>query len=639
MKPLWKPDQKKLKKTHMVRFLKIIQEKHHLKKDNYQSLHQWSVKNPALFWEEVWKYCEIKASSPYKQVMGELKMPGTKWFSESRLNFAENLLRYRDDKTALIYQGEDGAPSKLTYKELYVQVAKGAHALKNEGLKKGDRVASFLPNCIETVIAMLATTSLGAIWSSCSPDFGLQGILDRFSQIEHKILFAPNGYSYNGKFFDVTEKVKAVQKSLPSLKRVVILDPSLSAQDDRWVSWDQFLDNEAQEIEFEQLPFDHPIYILYSSGTTGVPKCIVHGAGGTLIQHLKELTLHTDLNREDTIFYYTTCGWMMWNWQVSSLARGTTLFLYDGNAVYPKANRLWELAEKFGITILGASPKYFSACQKEGVIPIKENNLSKLRAILSTGSPLSIEEFQWIYSSVKKDVLVASISGGTDLISCFMLGNPMLPVYAGEIQCLGLGMDVHVFNEQGKEVLGKKGELVCATPFPSMPLYFWNDPENKKYHQTYFETYPNVWRHGDYIEITKNGGVIVYGRSDATLKPSGVRIGTAEIYRVVEAHPAITDSIVVGHRSDNDIEIVLFVVLKNNMILTDELKKDLQNKIKIEASPRHKPKYVFQVQDIPRTLSGKKVEVAVTQMIHHEEVGNLDALKNPEALEQFKNFF
>ncbi|MBI2608220.1 MAG: acetoacetate--CoA ligase [Deltaproteobacteria bacterium] len=650
---LWKPSQEKIQKTQMYSFLKHVQKKYSLSNDSYQTLHTWSVKNPALFWEEVWKFCGVIASKDYTQVMGKPLMPGTKWFQGAKLNFAENLLRFKDERPALIYHREDGEMITWSYAKLYKQVMQLAFILKNDfGVQKNDRVASLLPNCIDTVVAMLATTALGAIWSSCSPDFGFKGILDRFGQIEPKVLFAPSFYHYNGKTFPVLDKVKMIQKALPSLKHTVIstfdspvIPLEKGIQDYERIGvcfFSHVLEKKKSsnsEQFFEQLPFDHPVYIMYSSGTTGIPKCIVHGAGGTLLQHLKELKLHTDLKREDIITYYTTCGWMMWNWLVSSLACGSTLVLYDGATVYPTTDQLWKLAEQHKITVLGSSPKYFSACEKAHVEPSKNIDLSSLRTILSTGSPLSEENFKWIYKHVKKDVELASICGGTDIISCFMLGNSMLPVYSGEIQSLGLGMDVKVYDENAKPVVGKKGELVCETPFPSMPVSFWNDPDGKKYKKAYFENYPGVWRHGDFVELTKHGGVIVYGRSDATLNPGGVRIGTAEIDRIVETHPDILDSIVVGHNADNDIEIVLFVVLKKNKKLDDKIKNELIENIKKEASPRHKPKYIFQVNEIPRTLSGKKVEMAVTQIIHGEEVKNKDALANPQSLEQFKNFF
>ncbi len=627
----------------MYEFEQLIQKKYSLTFKSYKELHQWSVDNPALFWEEVWKFCDVVAGKPYKKVMGKPKMPGTKWFEGATLNFSENLLKFKDSAPALIYHREDGETLTVSYRELNNSVAKLQSALKHAGLKTGDRVASLLPNSIETVVGMLASASLGAVWSSCSPEFGEQGILDRFSQIKPKILFAPGGYFYNGTFYNIVDKLKKIQKAIPSIQRTIICAPQemdMSQLKNTTYYSDVFTGPEGDKNpEFLQLPFDHPLYIMYSSGTTGVPKCIVHGAGGTLIQHLKELKLHTDLRRTDRICYYTTCGWMMWNWLVSSLACGATLVLYDGSAVYPHENQLWKLTEQHKISVLGASPKYFSTCEKVAVNPMKEFDLSSLRCILSTGSPLAIDNFKWIYSHVKKDVQLASICGGTDIISCFMLGNPTLPVYAGEIQSMGLGMDVKVYNEEAQSVIGEKGELVCTTPFPSMPIGFWNDSDGKKYHHAYFDNYPNTWRHGDFIELTKHGGVIVYGRSDATLKPGGVRIGTAEIYRVVESHPKILDSIVVGHTRDNDTEIVLFVVLKKNEKLSEKIKKELSDMIKQQASPRHKPKHIFQVTDIPRTMSGKKVELAVTSIIHHEEVKNKSALANPESLEQFKNFF
>ncbi|MBI2027405.1 MAG: acetoacetate--CoA ligase [Deltaproteobacteria bacterium] len=695
--PLWQPDPKKINKTYMWKFLELIQKKYDSSIQNYKSLHQWSVKNPDFFWREIFDASQVIHSRSYKEVMNKIATtagvypnegldqessamqplkdgkPGTQWFSDAKLNFAENLLRYRDDHTALIYENEEGFSRKISYAQLFQEVQSYATYLRELGVTVGDRVASLLPNCIENVVAMLATTSLGSIWSSCSPDFGVQGILDRFSQIEPKVLFVKEAYIYGGKSFDIRDKIKKVAEKIstrliviprnttctieegkyqsgvgpcPGHQRSTELQRRACALDDRKNAQDS---TKSSISFFEQLPFDHPIYILYSSGTTGVPKCIVHGAGGTLLQHFKELKLHTNIDRSDTVFYYTTCGWMMWNWLVSSLYLGASVVLYDGSAVHPAPNRLWQLATKHKVTVFGASPKYFSACEKSALSlpgeqssqwqsnPKNKYDLSSLRCILSTGSPLPAEQFDWIYQNIKEDIQLSSICGGTDIVSCFMLGNPILPVYRGEIQCLGLGMDVRVYNEEGQEEAPThKGELVCATPFPSMPVGFWNDPQGEKYFKAYFDYFPGVWRHGDFIKITEHGGVIVYGRSDSTLNPGGVRIGTSEIYRVVEAHPDVIDSVVVGHEVDNDVEIILFVVLRKDKALTEEFKKELAEKIKQEASPRHKPRKIFQVSDIPRTLSGKKVELAISNVIHGREVKNKEALANPQALDQFK---
>ena len=609
--------------------------------DSYEKLYQWSISEIPTFWESIWKFCGVQASTSYEKIMGPPKMPGTEWFKGAKLNFAQNLLRYRDDRIALVAIGEDRPSERLTYQELYLSVAQCAQSLKKLGIKKGDRVAGFIPNISEAVIAMLATSSLGAIWSSCSPDFGVKGILDRFGQIQPKVLFTADGYSYNGKKFDSLERVQQVAKEISSLQKIVVIpyihsNPKLESLS-KALLWKDFLSSETKEIVFEQLPFDHPLCILYSSGTTGVPKCIVHGQGGTLLQHLKELVLHTNLSREDRICYLTTCGWMMWNWLVSSLAQGATVVLTEGSVTYPKCAFRWKLIEQEKLTVFGTSPKFISLCQNEGIIPKKIGDLSSLKTLLSTGSPLSKECFEWVYENVKKDLQLSSMSGGTDIISCFMLGNPLLSVYPEEIQCRGLGMKVEAFDEEGKSVIGQKGELVCTEPFPSMPIYFWNDEDQKKYVGAYFSRYPNIWHHGDYVEITPRGGVIVYGRSDATLNPGGIRIGTAEIYRQIENLPEIKDSIVVGQQWQNDIRVILFVVLQEGYQLTEELVAKIKKTIKEGASPRHVPAKILTVADIPYTISGKKVELAVTNMIHNEPVKNKDALANPNSLEQFKN--
>jgi acetoacetyl-CoA synthetase len=507
------------------------------------------------------------------------------------------------------------------------------------GIQPGDRVAGFLPNMMETVVAMLATTSIGAIWSSCSPDFGIKGVLDRFGQIEPRVLFTADGYRYNGKQFDSLERISEILKELPSIERVVVV-PYADPQPDpsrvrHGVLFGDFLAAEAEEIQFEQVPANHPLYIMYSSGTTGVPKCIVHGVVGTLLQHIKELALHTDVKREDTIFYFTTCGWMMWNWLVSSLALGARVLLYDGNPLYPDAAALWQMAQDERISIFGTSASYLTALEKAGVNPRESFNLTPLKAVLSTGSPLSVESFRYVYRDIKEDLCLSSISGGTDIISCFALGNPMGPVYAGELQVRGLGMKVEAYDEEGTSVVGEPGELVCTLAAPSMPIYFWNDPDHQKYQDAYFDEYPGVWRHGDWIEISEHGGVIIYGRSDATLKPSGVRIGTAEIYRQVELIPEVLDSLVVGQDWESDVRIVLFVKLREGQQLTDELVKKIKATIRQNASPRHVPAKILPVEDIPYTISGKKVELAVRKVIHGQEVKNKDALANPHALDLY----
>jgi len=529
----------------------------------------------------------------------------------------------------------------LTYAELYDQVARLAKALRELGVKVGDRVVGFMPNMIETVSAMLATTSIGAVWSSCSPDFGIKGVLDRFGQIKPKVLFTANGYFYNDKAFDSLERVASILKELPSVQKVVVVPYTEKRADISHIAnsihYEDFLSTEAGlEIQFEQLPPDHPLYIMYTSGTTGLPKCMIQGVAGVLVNQLKELKLHTDVKQEDTIFYFTTCGWMMWNWLVSSLALGATLLLFDGSPFYPDAGALWKLAQDEKVTIFGTSARYLAEVERRGVKPGKEYDLSSFKAVLSTGSPLSVESFEFVYRDIKKDVLLSSISGGSDINGCFMGGNPIGPVYAGELQCLGLGMNVQAFDPQGKPVLNQKGELVCTTPSPSMPLYFWNDENNQRYHDAYFDVYPNVWCHGDYIEITDTG-VIVYGRSDATLKPAGVRIGTAEIYRQVETIAEVEDSIVVGQNWKDDVRVILFVKLAKGVELTEDLINKIKTIIRQNASPRHVPAKVIAIADIPYTLNMKKVELAVKNVIHNEPVLNIDALANPASLELYKD--
>ena len=641
-KIMWKPSVEQIERSQMFEFKEFINTRHGLNLDSYTDLHDWSVDNIHEFWASAWEFFDIIHTQPYTQVVDDVsEMPGAKWFTGARLNFAENLLRRRDDKTALIFKGESQPVRKLTYAELYSEVAKTAAALRTAGVEKGDRVAGFVPNMPESIIAMLATTSIGAIWSSSSPDFGIKGVLDRFSQIEPKVLFAANGYFYNGKFHDSLEKLKGILHDLPSVEKVVVIpysdeDPDICIISNS-ILFSDFIDNDDEEIEFEQLPFDHPLYIMYSSGTTGLPKSIVHGAGGTLLQHLKELQLHCDLCEQDTIFYFTTCGWMMWNWLVSSLVTGASLVLYDGAPFFPDANAMWKMAEELGITVFGTSAKFIAGSEAAGNKPISTNDLSNVRLILSTGSPLMEENFDYIYRDVKKDVQLASISGGTDIVSCFAGGSPMLPVYRGELQCSGLAMDVDAFDHKGKSSRNAKGELVCKKAFPSMPIYFWNDPDGQKYHNAYFDKFENIWYHGDYIEINDHGGVTIFGRSDATLNPGGVRIGTAEIYRVVEQMAEVADSLVVGVQSNGDEQVALFLKMDEGAILNDNLINQIKSSIRANCSPRHVPSIIKSVEDIPYTISGKKVELAVKKIIHGEEVTNKDALANPEALECFKD--
>lgn len=638
---LWTPAEARIKSTNLHRFMSSINAKYNQNFSEYATLYQWSLEKMPEFWSMMWEFADIIASKPYDQVVDDLgKMPGAEWFSGARLNFAENLLRYRDDQTALVFKGEDQDVRRITYAELYNEVARIAGSLRAAGVQSGDRVVGFMPNMPEAVIAMLAAAGIGAAWSSCSPDFGIKGVLDRFGQIKPKVLFTADGYFFKGKRLDSLERIADILKELPSIEKVVVVPYTQDNPDinkvSRAVLYKEFKSSEADlAVEFEQLPFDHPLYIMYSSGTTGLPKCMVQSAGGILIHHLKELILHTDLKREDVIFYFTTCGWMMWNWLVSSLAVGATVVLYDGNAFHPNPETLWELAQNEKITIFGTSAGYIAALQNAGVKPGKTYDLTPLKAVLSTGSPLSMEGFEYIYREVKADLQLASIAGGTDLNGCFALGNPMGPVYSGELQCRGLAMKVMAFDDNGKAVINQEGELVCAAPFPSMPIYFWNDPENKKYHDAYFDVYANIWRHGDYIVVTERGGVVICGRSDATLNPGGVRIGTAEIYRQVDRVPEVEDSIVVGQNWKNDVRVILFVQMAAGYELTEEIINKIKHVIRTNASPKHVPAKILAVPDIPYTLNMKKVELAVKKVIHNQPVPNKDALRNPEALDYY----
>ncbi len=643
IKLLWTPSDERIKGTNMYRFMNFINEKYSKNFFEYTPLYEWSIENIPDFWMSLWEFAEIKASKPFDQVIDNLnKMPGAKWFSGARFNFAENLLRYRDDQTALIFKGEEQESTSLTYAQLYDEVARIARSLKEAGVQVGDRVVGFMPNMSETIIAMLAATSLGTTWSSCSPDFGIKGVLDRFGQIQPKVLFTANGYSFKGKHIDSIERISKILKELPSIEKLVVVPYTEQHPEIKGIPnailYKDFRSSESNlEIEFEQLPSDHPLYIMYSSGTTGLPKCMVQSAGGILIHHLKELMLHSDLKRDDTIFYFTTCGWMMWNWLTSSLAVGATLVLYDGNPFHPIPGALWEMAQDEKITIFGTSAGYLAALQNAGVKPGKEYDLSPLKAVLSTGSPLSIESFEYVYRDIKEDIQLASIAGGTDLNGCFALGNPMGPVYAGELQCRGLAMKVMAFDENGEPVINQQGELVCAAPFPSMPIYFWNDRDFEKYHSAYFDVYPNIWRHGDYIIITGRGGVVMHGRSDATLNPGGVRIGTAEIYRQMDQLEEIEDSVVISQNWKNDVRVILFVKMAKTYELNEDLKNKIRNTIRTNASPRHVPAKILAVKDVPYTLNMKKVELAVRKVIHNQPVHNKDALKNPEALDYYAN--
>ena len=639
-KTLWKPHNKK--QSQMYDFLNQMNAKYNLEITNYNELHKWSVENISVFWKEIWNYSKIVYSRPYTKVVRDLdNMINSKWFLDSRLNFAENLLQFKDDKIAIYYKNEDKELCTLSYADLYKKVERLCHSLREIGVKENDRVVGYLPNIPETIIAMLATTSIGAIWSSCSPDFGVKGVLDRFQQIDPKILFVSNGYQFKGKQFDLSEKVSKIIEGLPSLKGTIIIKNiktnSLPQLNEDAIDFNNFMAKDPDPLTFAQLPFDHPLYIMYSSGTTGIPKSIVHSSGGTLIQHKKELQLHCNLKREDCIFYFTTCGWMMWNWLVSSLSVGASIVLYDGSPFYPNNYILWKLAEKVNISIFGTSAKYLELCKKNNLKPITETNLSSLKTILSTGSTLAEESFDFVYKNVKQDVLLGSISGGTDIISCFALSNPILPVKRGEIQCLGLGMNVKSYNENGESLINEKGELVCASAFPSMPIYFWNDKHKKKYHDTYFNKYKQVWNHGDYISIFSSGSLKIYGRSDATLNPGGVRIGTSEIYRIVSEIDFIKDSIIIGQNWRGDQRIILFIELNDKKELNTSMKEEIRIRIKQNSSPKHVPSKIIAVKGIPYTISGKKVELAVKKIVEGKKVDNKDSLQNPLTLEYFKN--
>ncbi|MDA9580480.1 acetoacetate--CoA ligase [Luminiphilus sp.] len=643
---LWTPSESRLTQSRLQDFMGYLETQGQGSYDDYGALHQFSVAQRENFWSALWDYTDIVAEQKGAVVAENSDTfpcqpdAGVRWFPEARLNFAENLLRYRDDRPALISRLENGQRRVVTYEQLHTHVAGLAASLRALGVGPGDRVAGFMPNVIETVEAMLATTSLGAIWSSCSPDFGINGVLDRFGQIQPKVLFAADGYFYNGKVCDSLERLAAISDAIDTLEQVVVI-PVVSDQPDcsglsKAVLWEDFLDSSAAEINFAQLPFDHPLFIMYSSGTTGMPKCIVHGAGGTLIQHLKEHQLHVDLSREDVMFYFTTCGWMMWNWLVSGLASGAALVLYDGSPFAQDGLSLLKAIEAEKISIFGVGAKYLASLEKAGIVPQDEVDLASLKTILSTGSPLSHESFRYVYKEFKADICLSSISGGTDILSCFVGGSPILPVHVGEIQAPGLGMAVEIWSDVGEPLLEGKGELVCTKPFPSMPIGFWNDTDGELYRQAYFNHWANVWAHGDYGEVTPSKGYIIHGRSDAVLNPGGVRIGTAEIYRQVERLEEVQESIVVGQEWDNDVRVVLFVVLTSGTVLSDNLRARIANAIRENTTPRHVPAKILEVPDIPRTLSGKIVELAVRNAIHGQPIKNTDALANPEALEAFK---
>jgi acetoacetyl-CoA synthetase len=641
--PLWRPSEARIQASNLKRFVAKVEDRHGVTIEDYASLHRWSVEQREAFWDAVWDLGAVVAKQKGSVVLADGdRMPGARWFTEARLNFAENLLRRRDDEPALIFFGEDAVRRSVSFAELHRKVSQLSQALRAAGIRPGDRVAGYLPNMPETVIAMLAAASVGATWSSCSPDFGVRGVVDRFGQIEPRVLFCADGYRYNGKRFSSVDKVPDISAQIPSIERVIVAPygdvPLAVDETENMQAFDQFTSGFSPgEIEFEYLPFNHPLYIMFSSGTTGVPKCIVHGAGGTLLQHLKEHRLHVDLKSGDRLMYFTTCGWMMWNWLVSGLASEATLVLFDGSPFYPDGNVLFDIADETGLTVFGTSAKYIDAVKNADLEPAASHDLGSVQTILSTGSPLAPEGFDFVYESIKRDVCLSSITGGTDIISCFALGNPTLPVFRGEIQCLGLGMKVETFDEEGRSVVEEKGELVCTAAFPCMPVGFWNDPDGSRYRAAYFEKYPGVWCHGDFVRITGRGGLVVYGRSDAVLNPGGVRIGTAEIYRQVEQLDEVLESLVIGQDWDNDVRVVLFVVLRDGLALDEALQKQIRAHIRANTTPRHVPARIVQVADIPRTKSGKITELAVRDVVHGREVKNMEALANPEALDAFRN--
>ena len=637
---MWSPTEAQIDSANLTRFMQWLNREYGYSFGDYDALYHWSITETASFWESFWHYASIICSRKYDSVLTGDKMFDAKWFGGARLNFAENLLSFRDERTAIVHRRENlTGVIKYTFRELFDQVQRAVAAMKALGVVRGDRVAAFIPNIPEAVIGMLAATSIGAIWSSCSPDFGIQSVFDRFGQIKPKLLITADGYRYNGKQHDSLLKVRQLCERIDSIEMTVVVNilGSDLPDKDSWTSWGQFLESAPEEpLDFEQLPFDHPVYIMYSSGTTGVPKCIVHGAGGTLLQHAKEHRLHTNLTRNDLLFYFTTTGWMMWNWLIGSLSTGNAIYLYDGSPGHPDLSVLFEAIQEDGITVFGTSPKFLSSCENASLAPGHDFDLKSLRAILSTGAPLSERNFEYVYSSIKNDLQLASISGGTDIISCFMLGNPLLPVRSGEIQGRGLGMRVEAFSDTGEPVVNQVGELVCTAPFPSMPIGFWNDPDRQKYYRAYFDHFDGIWRHGDFIKINDHGGVVVYGRSDSTLNPGGIRIGTAEIYAPVEAIAEIVDSIVVSHRIDNDVEIILFVVTADSIELDSPLEMKIRTAIRSQATPRHLPSRIIRVPQIPHTINGKKVEVAVSRIIHGQDVPNRDALANPESLDAIR---
>ena len=669
--PLWSPSSERIGSARITAFTQLLRDKYQQQFPDYWSLWRWSIANKETFWREAWDFCGVVGEQGERVLLDGHLMPGAQWFPDARLNYAENLLQKRGGGDALVFWNEQGDRRRLSHDDLVASVARAQRGLRDAGVVAKDRVASLLPNIPEAAIAMLGATSLGAVWSSSSPDFGVQGVLDRFTQIAPKILFAVNGYFYNGKVVDVRAKVLDIVANLPSVERVVWVEdvadlpllpanasaavgaglPAMNtveiagkpapteraAHDALYVGWTKFLANAATEITFERFPFNHPLVVVYSSGTTGMPKCMVHGVGGTLLQHLKEHVLHSDVHDGDRVFYFSTTGWVMWNWLISGLATGATCMLYDGSPFAERGRILWDYAEAERFTLFGTSAKYIDAIKKAGVVPRRSHVLPALRAVLSTGSPLLPESFDYVYECVKPDVHLASISGGTDIMACFAAGNPVLPVYRGELQCRGLGMATDVFDDDGHSLVGEMGELVCTQTFPSIPLYFMNDPDGSRLRSSYFERFPGLWCHGDWCEITAHDSMVITGRSDATLNPGGVRIGTAEIYRQVETLPEVVESIVIGQNFQGDARVVLFVKLAEGLMIDDLLREKIKQRIRENTTPRHVPAKIVQVADIPRTKSNKIVELAVRDVVHGRTVKNVEALANPEALELFRN--
>jgi len=638
--PLWTPSPERIAAAQLTRFMDSVRAAGGLDvQGDYFSLHQWSIEHPDEFWRAVWSFTEIEGVAGEVVCDDPARLPGCQWFPQAQLNYAENLLRFDDDVEALVEIDEGDARRSLTYRQLREAVAALAHWMEGRGIQPGDRVAGFMPNCVETVIAMLATSSLGGVWSSCSPDFGIQGAVDRFGQIAPRILFSADGYRYNGKACDSLDRASQIADAIPAIEAVVVVPKLSQAPDISRIEharlWSECMTEDSRPLQFAPRQFNDPLFILYSSGTTGVPKCIVHGVGGTLLQHAKEHALHANITRDDRFFYFTTCGWMMWNWLVSGLARGATLILYDGSPFARDGRRLIDAIDEERITVFGVGAKYLGALEKSGVVPRTDHDLSSLKSMLSTGSPLPHEGFEWVYRAFKSDLHLASISGGTDIVSCFVGGVPTLPVYAGQIQAPGLGMATAIWSEEGSAVRGEKGELVCTRAFPSCPVGFWQDPDDSKFLDAYFSRWPGVWAHGDYGEITPEGGYIIHGRSDAVLNPGGVRIGTAEIYRQVERVPEVLDSVVVGQVWQEDVRVVLFVVLRDGGVLDDTLREVIRSEIRRHTTPRHVPAKILQVDDIPRTISGKVAELAVRKIVHGETVANQDALANPDSLRLF----